>query len=146
MPSGSKPPVKQPLFTPKNILDFFDAPNKNVMIVADSAIFPFTRKLANEFGVDFDPQGSVVTAGKDSHRIVATDILSESSTIFTPTKGVTYKGIGLNLDPKNNYLYPLLRGDNNVYSMNENGNIVNEAPVIVAGYQVFSISVIKCRD
>ena len=136
MPSGSKSPVKQPQFSTKNILDFFDAPNKNIMIVADSSIFPFTRKLANEFGVDFDPQGSKVTDGNGEHKIVATDIISESDSIFAPTKGITYQGIGLKIDPKNNYAFSLLKADNKVYSIGENGNVVNEAPAIVAAYQV----------
>lgn len=107
------------------------------MIVADQAVYQFTRKLANEFGIDFDPQGSLLT-GAD--QIVASEILAESQHILTKTSGVLYSGIGLKLDTNNNKAFSLLKADRSIYSIDENGVIVNEGPniTLVAGYQVIN--------
>ena len=36
-------------FGPTQVVEFFDSPDKNIMIVADQAVYSYTRKLANEF-------------------------------------------------------------------------------------------------
>ena len=40
------------------------------------------------------------------------------------------------LDIKNPYMFPILRGAESDYSVDNMGEVVNEAPVLVAGYQV----------
>ncbi len=138
VPSGTRNPVKQPYLTMKQFLDFFDTPDKNIMIISDQAVFPFTRKLANEFGADFDPQGASVTDGT-SFRILANDVLPEDESLFSKTDGVAYQGIGLQVDPKNPYAFSILRGSETIFSVDEKGTVVNEAPVLVSGYQVCAL-------
>lgn len=109
------------------------------MIVADQAVYSYTRKLANEFGIDFDPQGSYLTGSSlPNNQIIASYILTESQRIISKTTGVIYSGVGLRLDPANNKAFSLLKADRSVYSLDENGVIVNEGPniTLVAGYQV----------
>lgn len=148
LPSGiktSSSTVKTPNLSIRTILEFFDTPDKNIMIVADPAIYSFTRKLANEFGIDFDPQGSYVMGGHNAqNQIIATDLLAESPLIFTKTTGISYTGIGLILDPNNNRAFSMLKADKNAFSIDENGVIVNEGPgiTLVAGYQVKSLKFI----
>lgn len=135
VPSGIVTSKKYSSTIIKDFLEFFDSPEKNIMIIADSAVYPFTRKFANEFGVDFDPQSSTVTDGA-SFDVVATELLDEGNTLFGKTQGITYQGIGLHLDIKNPYVFPILRGAESDYSVDNMGEVVNEAPVLVAGYQV----------
>ena len=135
VPSGSRNPVKQPYLALKSLIEFFDSPAKNIMIIADHAVFPFTRKLANEFGVDFDPQGSMVTDG-NSFDIVSSEVLPEDVSLFSKTQGIAYKGIGLQTDPKNSYVFSILKSPESLFSVDDKGAVVNEAPTLVAGYQV----------
>lgn len=129
--------MKPPTLQIKNILEFYDSSEKNIMIVADQAVFTNTRKLANEFGVDFDPQGSIVTDGVDNNT-VATEVLDESELIISKTKGIVYSGVGLRLDPKNYFAFPLLKASENAFSVDEKGKVISEGASItlVAGYQV----------
>eukprot|EP00826_Nyctotherus_ovalis_P062726 TRINITY_DN9125_c0_g2_i8.p2 TRINITY_DN9125_c0_g2~~TRINITY_DN9125_c0_g2_i8.p2 ORF type:complete len:302 (-),score=90.73 TRINITY_DN9125_c0_g2_i8:41-946(-) len=134
VPSGVQSLTKYSSLIIKDFLDFFDSPEKNIMIIADPAVFPFTRKFANEFGVDFDPQSSSVTNGT-SFAILTTDLLPEDPSLFNKTKGIVYQGVGLQLDAKNPFVFPILKSSESDYSVNAKGEIVNEAPVLVAGYQ-----------
>ncbi|MDR3734321.1 MAG: hypothetical protein P4L10_02170 [Acidobacteriaceae bacterium] len=137
VPTTAKSATKQSQLNVKEILNFFDAPNKNVMVVTDSGVYPFTRKLANEFGVDFDPQGSRVTDGS-SYEVTTKEVLKESKHIFSGAEEVTYAGIGLQLDPKNRFVFPLLKAPSHTFSLSERGAVVSENPTLVAGYQVIS--------
>ena len=141
LPSGSKDgttSVKTPRLTPPQILDFFDSPEKNVMIMADSSVYLYTRKLANEFGVDFEPQGSRLVDGSGEAAVLSSNVFSESKSILSPTAGVAYSGVGLRLDGANNRVFPLLRANRSAYSVSENGAFISEGHnlVLVAGYQV----------
>lgn len=135
LPSGIKTysgSIKPPSLIIKTILEFFDSPEKNIMIVADPAIYAFTRKLANEFGIDFDPQGSQILGNN-----IADNVLAESQLIFSKTSGVVYSGIGLRTDPSNNRAFSLLKADRSAFSLDENEVVVNDGPniTLVAGYQ-----------
>ena len=139
LPSGSKGETttpKTPRLTIRQILDFFDSPEKNVMIVADSAVYQYTRKLANEFGVDFEPQGSHISDGTDT--VLSSNVFSESASIVSPTSGISYSGVGLRLDRTNNRVFPFLSANRSSYSVDENGVIINEGRnlVLTAAYQV----------
>jgi len=133
VPSGIQSFTKYSSSIIKDFLEFFDSPEKNIMIIADPAVLPFTRKFANEFGVDFDPQSSTVTNGISSS-IIATELLAEDESLFSKTKGIVYEGIGLQLNSKNPYVFPILKSSESDYSENK-GEIINESPVLVAGYQ-----------
>lgn len=135
VPSGIKSLTKYSSLIIKDFLEFFDSSEKNIMIIADQAIFPFTRKFANEFGVDFDPQSSLVTDGT-SYKILAKGLHADGDSLFTKTKGIVYQGVGLHLDTKNPYVFPILKSLESDFSVTEKGEVVNEAPVLVAGYQV----------
>lgn len=146
VPSGTRNPIKQPYLNIKNFLDFYDTNDKNIMIINDPAVFTFTRKLANEFGVDFDPQGCLVTDG-NSFNIESDLVLDEGESLFTKpkTKGISYHGIGMQIDPKNHNVFPILKAAESIFSVDEKGQVTNEAPILVAGYQVFSLIDYKNR-
>lgn len=133
VPSGIQSFTKYTNLNIKDFLEFFDSPEKNIMIIADPAVFPVTRKFANEFGVDFDPQLSFVTNGT-FNGVVTTGVLAEEESLFSKTKGIVYEGIGLKLNTKNQNVFPILKSSETDFSVNA-GGIVNEAPVLVAGYQ-----------
>ena len=123
----------------KHTFELFDAQNKNIMIVADQTVTPFARRLANEFGVDFDSQGSHILDGASFNKeILATEILSESEQIFSKTKGIVYSGIGLHLDAKNHQVFPILKPNINALALDENHTLTGEGinTVLIAGYQV----------
>ena len=138
----------------ENILKFFDA-GHDIMIFGSNQAGGYIRKLANEFGTDFDDYDTKI---KDSvylhnykeylntdllelknNEIVVTKNSINIPSIVKLTKGlILYEGIGMETDIHNQYVFPLLKADENAYSYNtESGEIVNNGEKIklVTAYQ-----------
>jgi hypothetical protein len=108
------------------------------MIVADSTVYSYTRQLSNQFGVDFEYQGSHFLGSTNIHNtIVSKLVLNESENIFSKTKGISFSGIGLRIDSSNKYVFPILNAELNAYTVDESEFITNNGPniTLVAGYQ-----------
>lgn len=125
------------------------------MIFADHNVGNFLRKLANEFGADFDDYETQV---KDSvylfnskdqlnselinlknNNIVVTKNVINVAAVSKPPKGhILFEGIGLDLDVHNQYLFPILKANENTFSINaSSGEIYNTGDRIklVTAYQ-----------
>ena len=140
--------------TIEKILKFIDD-GHDLMIFGSSDAGEFVRNLVNEFGVDFDDYSSQVKDSiylhldskkinsqllnlKDDEIILSNNII-DVSTIFKPPKGyILYKGIGMDVDPQNKYIFPILKGDKNTYSVSaKTGEVYSNGEHIklVNGYQ-----------
>ena len=117
--------------TIEKLLKFIDDEH-DLMIFGSSDAGKFIRNLVNEFGADFDdfdsqvkdsiylhsdPQESRLNKQLldlyDDEIIISKNVIGISN-IFTNPKGyILYKGIGMDLDPKNKYVFPILSGDKN---------------------------------
>jgi oligosaccharyltransferase complex subunit beta len=138
----------------ENILKFFDA-GHDIMIFGSHQAGGYVRKLVNEFGSDFDDYDTKI---KDSvylhnykeslnvdlldlknNEIVVTKNTINIQGIVRLTKGfILYEGIGIETDQHNQYVFPLLKADENAYSTNtESGEIVSNGEKIklVTAYQ-----------
>ena len=145
----------------------------DMLLFANKDVGNFLRKLSNEFGVDFDDYDSqikdslyihnlksslnsqLISMGNDE--IVVTKNAINVPVIVRPPKGyILYEGIGMDLDPQNQYVFPILKADENSYSVNAKTNEVyanGDKVKMVAGYQarnnrrvVISGSANMCSD
>ena len=108
----------------QNLLKYIDD-GHDIMIFGSSDASKFMRELVNEFGVDYDDYDSEI---KDSL------YLHQNSGV----NGLNYKGIGMDLDPQNKYVFPILSGDKNSYSVSKSTGEVysnGEHIKLVNGYQ-----------
>jgi oligosaccharyltransferase complex subunit beta len=116
------------------LLKFFDD-GHDIIIFGDKDVGNFLRKFVNEFGVDFDDYESQI---KDSlylhnyNEMLNTDLVRLKNNEITVTKNVInipavsklpkgyilYEGIGMDLDLHNQYVFPILKADENAYSIN----------------------------
>ena len=63
----------------------------------------------------------------------------EVNSLFTiPETPIAFSGVGLNLDPKNNFAFPILRAEPSTFSFNpeqsEISKVSGEQLTLVAGY------------
>ena len=141
--------------TIEKLLKFIDD-GHDLMIFGSSDAGKFIRNLVNEFGADFDDFDSEVKDSvylhsgsesglnrqlldlKDDEIIISKNVIG-INTIFKKPKGyILYKGIGMDLDPQNKYVFPILSGDKNSYSVSKNTGEVfsnGEHIKLVNGYQ-----------
>ena len=141
--------------TIEKLLKFIDD-GHDLMIFGSSDAGKFIRNLVNEFGADFDDFDSEVKDSvylhsgsesglnrqlldlKDDEIIISKNVIG-INTIFKNPKGyILYKGIGMDLDPQNKYVFPILSGDKNSYSVSKSTGEVfsnGEHIKLVNGYQ-----------
>jgi oligosaccharyltransferase complex subunit beta len=127
------------------------------MIFGSSDASKFMRELVNEFGVDYDDyeselkdslylhQDSGITGLNkqllnlyDEEIIISKNIIGISNIFNKPNGYILYKGIGMDLDPQNKYVFPILSGDKNSYSVSKSTGEVysnGEHIKLVNGYQ-----------
>lgn len=137
-----------------NLLKFIDE-GHDILIFADKHAGNFIRKFSNEFGVDFDDYNSRIKDSLYIHKhkddlhkdlinskndeIVITQNVIDVPIITKHPQGyILYEGIGMDLDPQNQYVFPILKADENSYSINPltkevfaNGDKIK----LVSGYQ-----------
>ena len=140
----------------QNILKYIDD-GHDLMIFGSSDASKFMRELVNEFGVDFDDYDSELKdsiylhqdSGKtklnnqllnlqDEEIIISKNIIGINNIFNKPNGYILYKGIGMDLDPKNKYIFPILSGDKNSYSVSSSTGEVysnGEHIKLVNGYQ-----------
>lgn len=136
------------------LLKFLDE-GHDLMVFGSKVSGSFIRKLVNEFGVDFDDYDSQVkdslylhnlkdNLNKDFLNLKTNEIIVTKNVINVPvlTKSpkdyVLYEGVGMELDPQNSYVIPILKADENSYSINtKTGEVYSNGDKIklVAGYQ-----------
>ena len=127
------------------------------MIFGSSDASKFMRELVNEFGVDYDdydselkdslylhPDSGITGLNKqllklyDEEIIISRNIIGITSLFNKPNGYILYKGIGMDLDPQNKYIFPILSGDKNSYSVSKSTGEVysnGEHIKLVNGYQ-----------
>ena len=140
----------------QNILKYIDD-GHDLMIFGSSDASKFMRELVNEFGVDFDDYDSELKdsiylhqdSGKtklnnqllnlqDEEIIISKNIIGINNIFNKPNGYILYKGIGMDLDPQNKYIFPILSGDKNSYSVSSSTGEVysnGEHIKLVNGYQ-----------
>lgn len=133
-PSINEDTFKGKSISIQELLKYFDN-GHDIMIFADKTSNNYVRKLANEFGVDFDDYNSMVKDSTYIHlkkgelnpqliemkndEIIVTDNLINIPIITSSVQGsVLYEGIGMDVDPANNYVFPILKGISTTYSVN----------------------------
>ena len=142
--------------TIEKLLKYIDD-GHDLMIFGSSDAGKFVRDLINEFGADYDDYDSQVKDSLylhsnpqesglnkqlldlyDDEIIISKNVIGINS-IFNKPKGyILYKGIGMDLDPQNKYVFPILSGDKNSYSVSKNTGEVysnGEHIKLVTGYQ-----------
>ncbi len=129
----------------------------DLMIFGSSDAGKFVRNLVNEFGADFDDYDSQVKDSVylhyslkesglnkqlldlyDDEIIISKNVIGINSIFRKPSGYILYKGIGMDLDPQNKYVFPILSGDKNSYSVSKNTGEVfsnGEQLKLVNGYQ-----------
>ena len=119
----------------QNLLKFIDD-GHDLMIFGSSDASKFMRELVNEFGVDYDDYESEL---KDSLYLHQDSGITGLNKLFNKPNGyILYKGIGMDLDPQNKYVFPILSGDKNSYSVSKSTGEVysnGEHIKLVNGYQ-----------
>ena len=140
----------------QNLLKFIDD-GHDLMIFGSSDSSKFMRELVNEFGVDYDDYDSELKDSLYLHQdsgikglnkqllnlydeeiIISKNIIGISSIFNKPNGYILYKGIGMDLDPQNKYIFPILSGDKNSYSVSKSTGEVysnGEHIKLVNGYQ-----------
>ena len=140
----------------QNLLKFIDD-GHDLMIFGSSDASKFMRELVNEFGVDYDDFDSEVKNSmylhsdsgikginnqllnlSDEEIIVSKNIIKINNVFNKPNGYILYKGIGMDLDPQNKYVFPILSGDKNAYSVSKSTGEVysnGEHIKLVNGYQ-----------
>lgn len=136
------------------LLKFFDA-GHDIIIFGDRDTGSFLRKLVNEFGADYDDYDSGVRDSlylhnmkdvlnpdlvklKNSDIIITKNVINIPAVTKLPKGYILYEGIGMELDSHNSYLFPILKADENSYSINvKTGQFYNNGEKIklVSGYQ-----------
>ena len=132
------PSIQKFQYKIKEIMDFYNYPGHNIMIISYETINDYIKKLCYQFGVSF-PNPTVHLNGSHSCKksnssfsgFVTWPIFQEK------VSGIELNGIPLNLDHKNPYVFPLLRGDVCMFSEDNQNNIISSGKNIelVAGYQ-----------
>lgn len=137
-----------------SLLKFFDD-GHDIMIFGDKDVSNFLRKFVNEFGVDFDDYDSQIkdslylynykeSLNPDLVKLRNSEITVTRNSINVPVvtkspKGfILYEGIGMDIDQDNQYVFPILRADENAYSVNwKTGAVFNNGEKIklVNAYQ-----------
>ena len=142
--------------TIEKLLKFIDD-GHDLMIFGSSDAGKFIRSLVNEFGADFDDFDSQVKDSVylhynpkevglnkqlldlyDDEIIISKNVIKISNIFKNPKGYILYKGIGMDLDPQNKYVFPILSGDTNSYSVSKNTGEVfsnGEHIKLVNGYQ-----------
>ena len=142
--------------TIEKLLKFIDD-GHDLMIFGSSDAGKFVRSLVNEFGADFDDFDSQVKDSiylhynpkevglnkqlldlYDDEIIISKNVIKISNIFKNPKGYILYKGIGMDLDPQNKYVFPILSGDTNSYSVSKNTGEVfsnGEHIKLVNGYQ-----------
>ena len=127
------------------------------MIFGSSDASKFMRELVNEFGVDYDDYDSEIKDSLYLHQnsgvnglnkqlinlhndeiIISKNIIGINNIFNKPNGYILYKGIGMDLDPQNKYVFPILSGDKNSYSVSKSTGEVysnGEHIKLVNGYQ-----------
>ena len=140
----------------QNLLKFIDD-GHDLMIFGSSDASKFMRELVNEFGVDYDDYDSELKDSlylhpnsgvsglnkqllnlKDEEIIISKNIIGITNIFNKPNGYILYKGIGMDLDPQNKYIFPILSGDKNSYSASKTTGEVysnGEHIKLVNGYQ-----------
>jgi oligosaccharyltransferase complex subunit beta len=140
----------------KNLLQFIDD-GHDLMIFGSSDASKFMRELVNEFGVDFDDYNSEVKDSlylhpdsgvkginqqllnlHDEEIIISKNVININNIFSKPNGYILYRGIGMDLDPQNKYIFPILSGDKNSYSVSKlTGEVYSNGEHIklVNGYQ-----------
>ena len=141
--------------TIEKLLKFIDD-GHDLMIFGSSDAGKFIRNLVNEFGADFDDFDSEVKDSvylhsgsesglnrqlldlKDDEIIISKNVIGINPIFKKPKGYILYKGIGMDLDPQNKYVFPILSGDKNSYSVSKSTGEVfsnGEHIKLVNGYQ-----------
>jgi oligosaccharyltransferase complex subunit beta len=142
--------------TVDKLLKFIDD-GHDLMIFGSSDAGKFIRNLVNEFGADFDDYDSLVKDSVylhedsdesglnkellqlyDDETIISKNVIGINNIFHSPKGYILYKGIGMDLDPQNKYVFPILSGDKNSYSVSKNTGEVysnGEHLKLVTGYQ-----------
>ena len=142
--------------TIEKLLKYIDD-GHDLMIFGSSDAGKFVRNLINEFGADFDDYDSQVKDSLylhlnpqesglnkqlldlyDDEIIISKNVIGINNIFRNPKGYILYKGIGMDLDPQNKYVFPILRGDKNSYSVSKNTGEVysnGEHIKLVTGYQ-----------
>ena len=142
--------------TIEKLLKFIDD-GHDLMIFGSSDAGKFIRDLVNEFGVDFYDFDSEVKDSiylhydtkesglnrqlldlKDDEIIISKNVIGIHNIFKNPKGYILYKGIGMDLDPQNKYVFPILSGDKNSYSVSKTtGEVFSNGDHIklVNGYQ-----------
>ena len=140
----------------QNLLKFVDD-GHDLMIFGSSDASKFMRELVNEFGVDYDDYDSEIKDSiylnsnsgitglnkqlidlSDEEIIISKNIIGINNIFNKPNGYILYKGIGMDLDPQNKYVFPILSGDKNSYSVSKTTGEVysnGEHIKLVNGYQ-----------
>ena len=127
------------------------------MIFGSSDAGKFVRNLINEFGADYDDYDSEVKDSvylhyspedsklnkqlldlNDDEIIISKNVIGITNIFKKPNGYILYKGIAMDLDPQNKYVFPILSGDKNSYSVSRNTGEVysnGEHIKLVTGYQ-----------
>lgn len=154
VPSLTDEEAKNSELNIQKILRHFDE-GHNIMIIADKNVNSYLRNLVTEFGVDFDDYSSQVkdslylhslknSLNKDlvemrNNEIVVTRNSIPIKNVFrTPTNYILYEGIGMEIDPHNQFLFSALKADDNTYSVNSNNGLYynfGDKIKLVAAYQ-----------
>ena len=169
-PSFSK--LKRNEISIQNLLKFIDE-GHDMLIFANKDSGSFIRTFVNEFGVDFDDYDSQVKDSLYLHTIqneLNSDLVKLNNDEIIVTKNtinvdvitkkpkghILFEGIGMDLDPQNKYVFPILKANENSYSINvKSGEVYSngERIKLVSGYQtrnnqriVISGSLNLCSD
>jgi len=140
----------------QNLLKYIDD-GHDLMIFGSSDASKFMRELVNEFGVDYDDYDSEIKDSLYLHQnsgvkglnkqlinlhndeiIISKNIIGINNIFNKPNGYILYKGIGMDLDPQNKYVFPILSGDKNSYSVSKSTGEVysnGEHIKLVNGYQ-----------
>mmetsp|Transcript_118683 Transcript_118683/g.165371 ORF Transcript_118683/g.165371 Transcript_118683/m.165371 type:complete len:193 (+) Transcript_118683:160-738(+) len=137
----------------QNILEFV-SDHHNLMIFADNDARAPVRKLANNFGMDFEAPGYEMhdyeqAVNHDNDHIISTKNIFEPLQKENPhlfgsfdntDSGVFFQGIGGLIDPNNKFVFPILRAEPTSFSMSRKdtsdiSNLSGEQITLVAGYQ-----------
>jgi oligosaccharyltransferase complex subunit beta len=117
-----------------NLLKFFDD-GHDIMIFGDQKVGNFLRKFVTEFGVDFDDYDSQVKDSlylhnykdqlnpdllkiKNNQIIVTKNTINVQAVTKLPKNFILYEGIGMDIDVHNQYVFTVLKADENSYSIN----------------------------
>lgn len=153
-PSYNEEFVKKSDIKISSLLKFFDD-GHDIIIFGDSNIGNFLRKFVTEFGVDFDDYDSQIrdslylhnhreSLNPDLIKLKSNEIAVTKNSINVPVitkapKGfILYQGIGMDLDVNNQYVFPILKADENSYSLNVSSGKVysnGEKIKLVTAYQ-----------